>query len=378
MGLPVSSLSPHTLTRKAQKTTGMNYPLNELQNEALQRLCESAEHDACLHPLGRFGVASILVSAIENNLRWQDYYRVARPAVPQLNKPCLVVGLPRSGTTLLHRLLSLAEDARALKTWEVQHPLPPTIGTDNRRKRVQRQLTNLYKMVPELAVKHTVRVDDAEEDFWLLNASLLSATFFVFAPLYSYETWWRDQEMTDAYRIWSHLLGYFQRQSPEKRLTLKAPIHTAFIEEILTVNPHITLVQTHRDPVKIAGSLNSLFHTLQISVSNLRNTEELGERTLDRMAWIIDRNLDARESCSGNILDIQYNDIVDNPAETVAMIHDQLEIPFTNEHNKRIERFLSNQHQREHGHHSYSLDECGLQELQVKNSLSRYYKQFFS
>ena len=377
-GIEMLSLHPEVLLREACKRTGLQETmLGDLEVTALNKLCESAEQDAQLHSIGRYAVREVIVSALSNRLlRVEHGQREPERFHAPLHKPLLVIGLPRSGTTLLHRLLALANDARPLHTWELQRPLAPVRGVDRRRCQVQRQLQGLHTIVPSVATKHEVGVDDAEEDFWLLNSTLLSATFFVFSPCFGYERWWRDQDMFDAYADWASHLSHFQSDSPQHRLVLKAPIHTAFVAEVLAAVPNMTLVQIHRDPEQVVGSLNSLIHTLYAAVSNWRDPVELGRLNLDRLRWLAERNLAQREHATSDIIDVQYDDLKANPIDTVSDIHEQIGVEFSAEHRQRITAHMCRRPEHAFGKHLYSLDECALSREVVYRELAAYTERF--
>jgi hypothetical protein len=378
LGIAAFPISPEELIKAAQRQTGLeNLQLSTQQQLALAKLCFSANHEAMLHPLGRIGIRDILVTALANrqllqHMKEQYPERFNTP----VRSPLMVIGLPRTGTTLLHRLLALAHDARPLRTFEVQYPLPPHRGSDNRKRRTRKQLSDMHKMAPGMALKHPIGANDAEEDFWLLNPSLLSATFFLFAPMPSYETWWQQQDMHDSYGLWAQLLSHFQHASPDRRWVLKSPAHTAFVEEMYCTVPDIQLVQIHRDPVEIVASTNSLPHTLYTVVSNWRDPIVLGRNSLDRLRWVCSRNTEARANGDTRIVDVRYDDLMNEPVATVGHICEELGETFSSEHQLRIVHFLEKCPRHQHGKHHYSLEECGLSVEDVDLALGRYCAPF--
>lgn len=359
---------PETFIALARK---WNCELDARAFEALDVLCRSAREDAAFNYAGYRSFHGSVRGALKLRARL-EHLRRHEPGLLRhpLRSPLLVIGLPRSGTTLLHRLLALADDARALKTWEVQQPLPPP-GFDTRRLACLWQLRLLHLMAPQLAAKHPIGVDDAEEDFWLLNASLLSGTFFVFMPLHSYERWWQGQDMFAAYRAWAEILAVLQAATPQARLVLKAPVHTGFVDEVMAAVPNMQLVQIHRDPLQVVSSLNSLLHTFEALVSDTRDAAALGHRNLERLRQLAERNNAARARHPG-IIDVQYDALVRDPVGTIAAVHERAGLAFTDAHRQRITAFLDGQRGERSAPHAHSLEECGLTAEAVRAALGPY------
>lgn len=377
LGVPLFKFTPEALLQAARRQTGLTgFDADANFHEALERLCASAENDGDLHFLGRTGIHGMFVTALRQRLLLMDLRRrePKRLETP-LENPLLVVGFPRSGTTLLHRLLALANDARSLAAWEVQHPLPPVSGPDRRRQATRVQFKRIHQMVPSLALKHSMTADDPEEDFWLLNPSLHSPTFFVFAPLTGYEEWFRAQDMREPYRMWASLLSNFQSSSPDHRLTLKSPSHLGHVDAAVAAVPQLGIVQVHRDPVEVLGSLNSLIHTLYATVSRRSDPTALGRRNLERLRLAGEDNVRARTQVADHILDVEYEDLRRDPVALIEHTHTHFSIPFTDDHAEKIRAYMAQRPQHQHGRHEYDLAECGLSESEVRQELGSLWKR---
>ena len=370
LGLPVWPLEPDRICAKARRRAGVTdlHKTPEV-GEALERLCRSAVEDAALTPLGRFAVYDMFCNALSTRALWVAHKsdQPKRFETP-LRAPLMVVGFPRSGTTLLHRLLALADDVRSLKTWEIQHPMRPLRGADRRRSLTARQIRAMNKIAPSFQLKHPMGPDDPEEDFWLLNTSLRSAAFYTFAPLLTYIEWHREQDMTEPYGLWREMLSSFQADTPDKRLVLKAPIHTAYLSELRQAAPSFGVVQIWRDPVPVVGSLNSLLHTLHALVSTHRDPTELGRRNLEFLSWMGTRNRAARAT-NDTVLDVRYDDLIADPIGVVESIHQHFGFEMTDAHRSAIEAYFAERPTQRPGCHTYTLEECGLTEDRVRAAL---------
>jgi hypothetical protein len=211
--------------------------------EPLAILCRSAEEDARLSLLGRMAVRDQITRALVTRLRRIDLRR-KNPGIfsAPLTAPLIVLA-SRSGTTLLHRLLALASDARAIPMWQLQQPIAPP-GPDRRREEAIAQVARIKKVAPELDAKHHIDADEPEECVFLLDSSLMSPSFWMFAPVYGYLSWLLDRDSHAAYRVYREHLQIFQAETPDLRLTLKAPAHTAGLEALLAAIPEAMIVQT--------------------------------------------------------------------------------------------------------------------------------------
>ncbi len=377
LGIQPPHLVPAALRRRARKKAGCDDYWDADLETALGVLLDSVERDANLSLVGRFALRDLLVDSIANRLLFEATRR-SHPELfaTELRPPLIIVGLPRTGTTLLHRLLALADDARALLQWELNEPIAPA-GID-RRLESARESVNGYKvLVPALDRQHFLTAETPEECMALFSVTLVSAQFWVVAPVHGYQSWELAQDKQRGYAIYAQYLSYFQAQDPSKRLTLKAPAHTRYLRELFDNVPNALVVQTHRHPVAAQSSQNSLFHSLYSALSNGFDVHELGRRNLDLLVSSIEACLACRaEQPERRIVDVYYDDLVADPVGTVASIHQQFSLPFTAAHRQRIEAYMRDNRQHKHGRHDHVLEDFGLTESQVLTRYSSYLERF--
>ena len=251
---PVASLDEQALCEAAMRATGLSDFGEPHFREGLRALLSSAEHDARLHFIGRVVLRQMIVNNLANRLLLVEARRSApevfqRPLLP----PIIVLGLPRSGTTLLHRLLAADPAHRALEFWELLSPLPLRGGIGGacelRRREIEKQFRRRLGMVPDLDRKHFIRPDSPEECMWLQNSSFVSMSFWAVAPVYSYLDWYIPPGSQPGLRRIPALAAAAAAGDPRRRLTLKAPAHTGSLAALHRTLPDALLIQTHRDPV---------------------------------------------------------------------------------------------------------------------------------
>ncbi len=360
MGVRLVSLEPEALIRRARRRTGLDDLGDTSDREGLERLCLSLEDDARLSLGGRIVMRDNITNALVNRLRLLEA-RKRTPATFEtpLVAPLMVVGLPRSGTTLLHRLLALAAGARPLLLWELLEPMPGP-APNVRRDRVQKRVDMLKRLAPAYAAKHHLDADEPDECALLLDGCFTSAVWCMLAPVFGYIEWVTDRDPTPAYRMYRAYLQHFQSATPRLRLTLKAPLHTAYLDALFANIPNVMVVQTHRDPVEVIPSLISLFETMYGVISGVERSA-IAPFVADVLEMMVDRNLDARSRISSDrLIDVSYEELTSDAVGTTRKIYDHFDLGWTDGHQARVEAWMRARPRHRSGVHTYDLHGSGL------------------
>lgn len=376
VGVPTVSLQPEALVQRARRTAKLEDFGDAEDHAGLVRLCRSLEEDAQLSLGGRIVMRENITNALVNRLRLVEATkRSPETFETPLVAPLLVVGLPRSGTTLLHRLLSLAEGARPLLLWEVLEPMAGP-GPDQRRDQVQKRVRMLKRLAPAYDAKHHLDADEPDECALLLDSSFTSAVWCMMAPVFGYIDWVKERDPTPSYRMYTQFLQHFQAQTPDRRLTLKAPLHTAYLDSLFANIPNLMVVQTHRDPVQVIPSLVSLFETMYGIISKVER--EVGASFVaDVIEMLIDRNMDARDRISADrLIDISYDDLTADPLGTTHKIYAHFGLDWTDAHERRIREWTTERPRHRLGVHTYDLNGSGLTQEGLAQRFARYRARF--
>jgi hypothetical protein len=202
-GVEVLRFEPAALLEVAARQAKLNdFADDAVFRAALETLCRSAEDDARFTLVGRRVIRQFIVRALINRLRTVDAQkREPEVADTVLVPPIIVIGLPRSGTTLLHHLLAMDGRARPLLFWELMEPLPGP-GPDVRRETLRRTIAGMKQLAADLDAKHHFDADNPEECMLLLDGTLVSLSYWVFAPVYGYAEWLRRQDQRAPYRTY--------------------------------------------------------------------------------------------------------------------------------------------------------------------------------
>jgi len=330
----------------------------------LEVVCRALENLPDLPTAGRFAARQQILRALKQRAR-RIAWRTQRPELfaDQLRPPVIVLGLPRTGTTFLHRLLCAPSDARALPMWEVAMPFPPLSGDDNRQQVGQRAARAMKRAIVDIDLKHATGSDEPEECMHLQDDAFFSWSWFSNFPIPTYTRWLQTADATHAYQVWSEVLRYVQQQDPSKRLTLKSPSHTAHIATLLDAVPDARIVWTHRDPSTVVPSFASLISTTRgiATTPVTADPHALGRETSEFLADQLKRGLAARPRIpTGQLIDISFEDLRRAPLDTVARIHNHFGLPWTPDVSRSVQAQIDARPAKRHGAHQYALSDFGL------------------
>jgi hypothetical protein len=364
---------PDRLRSRAMRRAGLSDFGPDDYEAGLDRLCASIETDADLHPLGRIILKQRFVQALVTRLRWVQA-RQQLSGGHTVRRPTFVLGLPRTGTTLLHRLLSLAGDARALRLWELIQPLHG--GTDRARRRSTLIQLGLFKrLAPGVDAKHFVSADSHEECWPLMLPSFCSHGFWTQAPVKGYMDWLEGQDAEPTYRMYRELLSLVTADTPDKRLVLKYPSHTPNLSVLAQVFPEANIVQTHRDPKVVVASICSLMHTGHRTVSNVDAATD-AQWELQRLGSFADGIWPQRDALApGRVFDVHYDDLVADPVGQALAVHEHFGLPIAQGFERKLRSRMENRPKNKYGRHEYSLERVGLDADAVDARFAGYWKR---
>jgi hypothetical protein len=378
--LPVVALDEEALLQAAVKETGLTEFGDSYHREGLLRLLESVENDAALHLSGQVAFREAIVGSLINRLLLTEAYKqTPEPFRKPLKPPIIVLGLPRSGTTFLHRLLAMDPAHRAVPWWELARPLPGPNSeeqSDRRRQIFQKKLNRRQKVVPDFDRKHYTRVDTPEECIWLLATTFLSPLFWAFAPVYGYLEWYKNQDRLQAYYEYRLLLQVLQAADPTRRLVLKSSTHTGAVDALLQTVPSSLLIQTHRNPVETSASLISLFYSLHSRMTERLDVRRMTEAILSFHEHQIARNLVARDAHPGAVFDVYYDRLVADPIGTVRDIYDHYDLAWSEEFAERLNCYLQQNGRGKHGAHLYAPETFGQTGKAISERFAPYIERF--
>lgn len=369
-------LDPERLCEKAMQQTQLtDFGKNYFQ-EGLYQLIGSLKEDADLHYFGKIITHRVIMNYLTQRLLFAEYKKNNKQSHAKLHPPIFITGIPRSGTTFLHRMINLDEQCQYVPFWRLYRPFAPLNGSDNRQKLARQEINVRRPAYPEMDSKHFIREDRGEECIWMTGITLSSIVFWVLAPVASYAKWVFKQDRQDYYEEYRELLQAQQQYCPEQHLVLKAPDHTPNLAVLLKHIPDAKIIQMHRNPVTCLTSLNSLFYSTHKSVSYHLNPQRIGEINQQMYFHYLKRNQEDREKkdLSASLFDVPYQQLVEHPLDTVRMIYQHFQFTFTKEFEQKLSVYITQNKKDKYGKHIYCPEQFG----QDQDRLNQYFRHHFS
>ncbi len=382
--LRLPSLDEQALLARARRLAGVKRVVEGPFREGLRRLLSALESEARLNTLGRLIAREDVLGYLTNRLCILDYRR-RHPEVGdrRVRRPLFIVGMPRTGTTILFNLLALDPANRAPLGWEVERPCPPPdpLGyhRDPRIKKVQRRFDRLYRLEPNLARIHMMGARLPQECVAITAHEFLSVQFHIVFNVPSYQKWLDQQSFVRAYRFHRCFLQHLAARMPERRWVLKSPGNLPVLADLLEVYPDACIVHTHRDPLEALPSVASLSWTLRRLGSDHVDPVEVGRQQAELWWKYLERALESRRllrDASRQFLDVSFELINRSPIAAVERIYDHFGMQLSDTAKRRMRRFLASNPRHKHGIHRYSLEQFGLDPSREARRFGAYRRQF--
>jgi len=380
---PVTLKAP-ALFDRAEQATGLDDYGGDEFRAPLAKLLEELESDARLSWMGRLVAQGDLVRILSNRLELVDFFKKHPEVAEQrIEAPIIVVGPPRSGTTIFHDLLEMDPDNRVPLSWETAYPLPPpeaaSFETDPRIARVQADLDQVDKLVPEFKKMHPMGAKRAQECVAMLSHDFAAMIFQVQFDVSKYDEWVATCDMSSAFRWHRRFLQVLQWKTPGKRWALKSPQHLWHLEQVHREYPDARFVQTHRDPVRVLVSISSLTATLRRLSSDHVELQEVARYYAKALAQAYDHTIDYRETGvlpREQVVDLHFRDFVRDQVGTVRRAYEHFGLELSAGAASAMQGFLDDNPADKHGRHFYQFLDTGLDEDEVRAGFERYQRYF--
>ncbi len=363
----------------AQRTTGLTDFGGGGHEEGLRILAEDlASPEAGLTPRGNYFQRSEVKSALVGVLLTTAAFdRHPEHADVPIERPVFVMGLPRTGTTALHRLLHADPAAQGLEMWLTQYPQPrpprDTWDDDPIFAAMQQAFAAHHVESPEFMGIHYMDATTVEECWRLLRQTGKSNSYESLANIPRYTAWLQQQDWTDAYARHRQNLQLVGLNDPEKRWVLKNPSHLTALDALMTVYPDALVVYTHRDPAVCIASSCSLSAETTAGHSTTFVGEVIGRTQLDLWSRAYHAYHDARPRYDdAQFAEIAFADLVADPLAVVRRVYEQFGLDLTPDAVAAVEEI--DRESKQGGKapsHRYSLDDYGLTERDVQEAFDR-------
>ncbi len=363
----------------AQRTTGLTDVGGTAHEEGLRILAEDlASPEAGLTPRGNYFQRSEVKSALVGVLLTTAAFdRHPEHADVSIQRPVFVMGLPRTGTTALHRLLHADPMAQGLEMWLTQFPQPrpprDTWDDDPIFAAMQQAFAAHHVESPEFMGIHYMDATTVEECWRLLRQTGKSNSYESLAHIPRYTAWLQQQDWTDAYARHRQNLQLVGLNDPEKRWVLKNPSHMTALDALMTVYPDALVVYTHRDPAVCIASSCSLSAETTVGHSTTFTPETIGRTQLDLWSRAYHAYHDARRRYDdAQFAEVAFADLVADPLAVVRRVYEQFGLDLTPDALAAVEEIdRESQQGGKKPSHRYALDDYGLSERDVAEAFDR-------
>lgn len=347
----------------------------------LDRLLHALETEAELHDLGHEVAKAQIVGALSTRLRVIDWHRAhPRLAAQPVVAPVVILGQPRTGTTILFDLMAQDPGFRVPETWEVRDPIPPPTrdgyNDDPRIAAAQAEIGISEDLLPGFQAIHPTGARRGQECVAITSADFRSMLWPTVFNVPSYARWlFHEADMSSAYRYHRQFLQVLQSQYSAERWLIKTPAHQWHLAEMLAAYPDATIVHTHRDPLKVVGSVASLMAVLQCLGTDEPSIPALAPPWLEHLLDGCQRMMDAHTTGllgPDQVIDIAFADVVTDAIEVVRRIYHRIGRPLTAETEQAMIQFLAENPSNKHGVHRYSFADTGLDPATCRERASAY------
>lgn len=383
--MTTGTLALGQLIERAQQATGLDDFGDKSWKEGADRLISDLNDRSALTEIGSVIAESDAVEYLTNRLRVTDWVK-RNPSIAEadIRPPIVVLGQPRTGTTILFDVLAQDPANRVPLTWEVDQPWPPpetaSYASDPRIEEVDAKLANVDLLIPGFRAMHDMGARLGQECVRITAADFRSMIFSTQYRVPEYQHWLlHEANMASAYRYHRMFLQYLQSAHSADRWVIKSPAHLWTLDAMFNEYPDALIVQTHRDPLRVICSLASLIDLLRRLASDDVTISAVAAEWVDDIVLGLDRAIEARNNGTvpaRQAVDVLFGDFLRDPMAVVTTIYERLDIELTAEAEHAMRAFLAANPQEKHGGHRYSFAETGL-DAGVLRERTRAYQEFF-
>ncbi len=378
------SLDPDEMLHMASSSSGLDDfgdHWGEDWRAAYYKLIETYQNDGELNTVGRLATRHEMIRTLRTRLLLVDEHkRHPELADVEIKEPVFIVGQSRTGTTIIHELLGLDPNRRALLAWESIHPfeLQDAPGAD--RALLAESEQDLFEnIVPEFAAVHELRAAIPMECLLMMSLEFSGGWAATTAAVDNFFVCFAGTTPLPSYEMHKRFLQVLQGQQRDTRWLLKSPAHLMQLPVLFDVYPDAKIIHTHRDPVKtIASTIN------RVATSRYARSDHVGAETLAFSIPIgfqmaLEAGMQQRANNSipeAQIADVLYHEFMDDPVAALSAAYQRLDMPFLDQLGISMRDYLKNKPQGKHGVHRYCLEDFDLNPSEIRTQFAQYVRHY--
>lgn len=334
------------------------------------------------NPLGEQMICGAMVGLLVSRLIARQGFKTHLEFThASIKKPIIILGMPRTGSTALHRLLVKDPGTQCLTPWLGNTPMPrPPKETweDNPWFQMTAQgLEQFYQICPALKPMHPMLPGEADECRYGMEPSFWSPGFAFFGASGEYAEWVINADARYAYEYYKKVLGLIAG-GDTRRWILKDPTtHIWAPQAALDAFPDALFVYTHRDPVTAMASLSDMMYTVRGMREPGLTSEQNGREQLALWGQAIEKTEEVLNQLSpSRIFNVHINELQADLAGTAERIYRYFELPVSDEAHQCWQQHARMDARSGHGAHHYKTESTGFNSNDVKAAIGRYCEKY--
>ncbi|MBJ22288.1 MAG: sulfotransferase [bacterium] len=346
--------------------------------EALEMLCLSLDEDTTLTPIGETAIQAMITDALQARLMVEAGWKQFPEAEDaRIDRPLVIVGLPRTGTTALHHLIGQDPAIQALEHWIQRTPKPRPPRADweedpDYLASVER-VHMMFSRSPDMRAIHEIEAHLPDECWNTFSQNFVHSSYEANADVRQYAQWWIQSDMTPVYRRHRRTAQLVGHREPEKRWLFKDATHLFDLAALFETYPDAMIVQTHRDPVQAIPSVCSLCWSARDALNEGMDMARFGRSTLALWEHSIFAMMKTREGRDPKqFFDLPFDRFVSDPPAAIDEIYAYFGLDFTPAANRSIREFRAENPKGKHGAHAYRADQWGLTASEIAERFRPY------
>ncbi len=383
--------NPEKLRELASQETGLDDFGDPARDTALAALVDSIEQESWqgMTTPAREVVVDYLAHQLVTRLKLiADRKTYPEIAQQEIKAPLIVVGPPRSGSTLLHNLLSLDPDNMAPEHWICREPSPPlALGAPSKERleSAEKRMMDLFNLIPDVFVTHPYMIEEGSGALAECGSDILSLAFtaqqlWCFWAGDIYRDYLMEADHTAAVSMHHDFLQHIQWGNTGVRWALKGADHMLWLKELAKQYPDAKLIWTHRDLKQQLASLASVQAILR-GLTGVPVTEDVrraqGKKAMNFQWAITEKAMKTRAEIGENqFYDSNYHQLMADHIGGIERIYDWAGLTMSGKHADNIREWLDNNQQTKHGAHKHSPEEFGMSGDQVNEMFAPYVERF--
>ena len=385
VGLSGPKFTVDGIRKSAEKISGLSDYGSDSYIPGLEKMCWSLENEAALNQMGRMIMHRQVSNALAGRLavvEWEKNNPEAAEA--PIVKPLFIIGLPRTGTSILFETMAANPDMRAPLTWECRdmalaHTVKEPAKDDPRIIKLGKQMSQVDRLMPGFTAIHHFGPFIPTECIGLTFLDMASEQVAALTWMPSYRKFLLENDFSTAFEWHRRGLRYLQSTQPNKSWILKTPMHTGYLDMLVKYYPDAGFIHNHRAPMKVISSVANLYRVSRSGWTDEPNTPERAQSDAHYYLELVRRALAFRANDpqeSTRFFDVSFTEFVTDPMPLISRLYAHFERPLTDEGFKAMEDYLTNRPREKFGKHKYSPEQFGFTEEEYAPLYKDYVTRF--